>query len=172
MDKLKQLHKVLDGHSKLLIIPHNDPDPDAIAAAVGLQHLVVEMFGIKAQIRYRGMIGRAENRALVRYLKHPLHRLKHKKISQDIPIALIDTQPGAGNNPLPESILARIVIDHHTRRDSSPQARFVDIRPEVGASATIITEYLKAANVTIPSFLASLRYYKTAIFHYLVKIRF
>jgi len=100
MDKLEQLREVLYGHSQLLIIPHNDPDPDAIASAVGLQYLVAEMFGIKAQIRYRGIIGWAENRALVRYLKHPLHKLKHKKINQDIPLALIDTQPGAGNNPL------------------------------------------------------------------------
>ena len=159
MDKLEQLREVLYGHSQLLIIPHNDPDPDAIASAVGLQYLVAEMFGIKAQIRYRGIIGRAENRALVRYLKHPLHKLKHKKINQDIPLALIDTQPGAGNNPLQENILARIVIDHHTRRDSSSQARFVDIRPEVGASATIITEYLQAANFTIPSFLATALFY-------------
>lgn len=51
------------------------------------------------------------------------------------------------------------MIDHHTRRDSSSQARFVDIRPEVGASATIITEYLQAANFTISSFLATALFY-------------
>ena len=62
MDKLEQLREVLYGYTKLLIIPHNDPDPDAIASAVGLRYLVAELFGIKAKIRYHGIIGRAENR--------------------------------------------------------------------------------------------------------------
>ena len=35
----------------------------------------------------------------------------------------------------------------------------MDIRPEVGASATIITEYLQAANFIIPPFLATALFY-------------
>ncbi len=159
MDKLEQLREALDGHSNLLIIPHNDPDPDAIAAAVSLRYLVAEMYGVEAKIKYHGIIGRAENKALVRYLKHPLKRLHHKDIDQDIPVALVDTQPGAGNNPLPERIQARIVIDHHAWRDSSSLVQFSDVRPEIGASATIITEYLQATNLEIPSLLATALFY-------------
>ena len=155
----EHLFNALDGHPQVLIIPHNDPDPDAIASAVGLGYLLSKKFGVESQIKYRGIIGRAENKFLVRYLKNPLQKLKHKEINPAYPIALIDTQPGAGNNPLPKDIQARIVIDHHTQRDSSSQVRFVDIRPEIGASATIITEYLIAANIPIPSFLATALFY-------------
>ena len=158
-DKLDKLHKALDGHKQLLIIPHNDPDPDAIAGAVGLRYLFTEKYGIEAQIGYRGIIGRAENKTLVRYLYHPLHRLDLKEIRQGIPIALVDTQPGAGNNPLPDNIPATIVIDHHIWRDASSRARFADVRPEIGASATILTEYLQTAGLEIPSYLATALFY-------------
>jgi len=156
---LDKLHEALEGHSQLLIIPHNDPDPDAIAGSVGLRYLVSEKFGVEAKIGYRGIIGRAENKALVRYLNNPLHKLDQKEIRQNIPIALIDTQPGAGNNPLPKNIPATIVIDHHVWRDASSKAFFADIRPEIGASATILTEYIQTAELEIPSNLATALFY-------------
>jgi nanoRNase/pAp phosphatase (c-di-AMP/oligoRNAs hydrolase) len=159
MDKLDQLRDALEGQKKLLILPHNDPDPDAIASAVSLRYLVAEMFGIEAWIRYDGIIGRAENKALIRYLKYPLKRLRPNEIDQQLSIALIDTQPGAANHPLPESVQPTIVIDHHTLSDSPTQARFTDVRPEIGASATILTEYLQAEDTNLPSWLATALFY-------------
>jgi nanoRNase/pAp phosphatase (c-di-AMP/oligoRNAs hydrolase) len=156
---LNKLQQALDGHSQLLIIPHNDPDPDAIAAAVALRYLVIEKYAIEARIVYHGIIGRAENKALVRYLNHPLHRAEGNVIRQSVPIALVDTQPGAGNNPLPNDISATIVIDHHQWREKSSKADFVDVRPEIGASATILTEYLRSARLDIPSSLATALFY-------------
>ena len=64
VDRIEQLGKILTGCSHLLIIPHNDPDPDAIAASVGFRYLVAEMYGIDAHIQYHGIIGRAENKAV------------------------------------------------------------------------------------------------------------
>ena len=59
-------------HKQILILPHNDPDPDAIAGAVGLRYLLSKRLEIDVQIGYRGIIGRAENKAMVRYLERPL----------------------------------------------------------------------------------------------------
>jgi nanoRNase/pAp phosphatase (c-di-AMP/oligoRNAs hydrolase) len=159
MDNLYNLRDTLDGYSELLIIPHNDPDPDAIAAAMGLRYLVATQFGIDARIRYRGIIGRAENKALVRYLKKPLRMLDYKELSTGIPVALVDTQPGAGNNPLPKEIQATVVIDHHTWRNASSNALFIDVRPDIGASSTILTEYLQAESLEIPANLATALFY-------------
>lgn len=156
---IDKLHEALIGFKKLLIIPHNDPDPDAIATAVGLRYLVFEKHGIEAHIGYRGIIGRSENKALVRYLNHPLHKLDNQEIAQGIPIALVDTQPGAGNNPLPKDIPATIVIDHHTWRDKSSEAQFFDVRPEIGATATIMTEYLQSAGLAFPTYLSTALFY-------------
>ena len=44
VDKLEQLREVLDGHSQLLITPHNDPEPDAISAEVSMDFLVAAKF--------------------------------------------------------------------------------------------------------------------------------
>ena len=139
--------------------------PRLLAGALGLILLTAgllkgtDMELFIRQIRYYGIIGRAENNALVRYLKYPLKKLGRKDIDQDIPIALVDTQPAAANHPLPKMILPRIVIDHHALKDSLSQRYFVDIRPETGASATIITEYLQAANTELPSSLATALFY-------------
>lgn len=159
MDKLKQLFEILAGHSKVLIVPHNDPDPDAIASAVGLRYLLSEKWGVNSQIKYHGIIGRAENKALVRYLKHPLIRFRQQDIDPEIPIALIDTQPSALNHPVPKTIQPKIVIDHHALKDPLSQIPFLDIRPEIGASATIVTEYLQAARIDLPSSLATALFY-------------
>lgn len=158
-DQLDKLHKVLKDSAQLLILPHNDPDPDAIATALGLRYLAAEKWGIEAHIKYRGIIGRSENKALVRYLNHPLTKLVFKEIRSGIPIALVDTQPGAGNNPLPEDVPAAVVVDHHTLRDVTATAKFADVRPEIGASSTIMTEYLKSAGLDISPHLATALFY-------------
>lgn len=144
---LQPVHKMLqivgDARS-LLILPHNDPDPDAIASAVALRHLVRRQTGLEAQLAYAGIIGRAENKALVRYLGRPFKQLTPTDLRQATHIALVDTQPGAGNNPLPADRQATIVVDHHAWRNETALAQFGDVRSEVGATSTILTEYLQA----------------------------
>jgi nanoRNase/pAp phosphatase (c-di-AMP/oligoRNAs hydrolase) len=158
-DIIDKLQQSLDGCTKLLIIPHNDPDPDAIASALGLHYFVTTKYGIETRIGYRGIIGRAENKALVRYLNYPLQKLDLNEIQRDTAIALVDTQPGAGNNPLPTDFPATIVIDHHAWQDTSISAQFIDIRPEIGATSSILTEYIQAAGLDFTTSLATALFY-------------
>jgi nanoRNase/pAp phosphatase (c-di-AMP/oligoRNAs hydrolase) len=51
------------------------------------------------------------------------------------------------------------MIDHHDRGNTSSTAQFVDIRSEVGASATLLTEYLQISGLEIPSWLATALFY-------------
>jgi nanoRNase/pAp phosphatase (c-di-AMP/oligoRNAs hydrolase) len=143
----------------ILILPHNDPDPDAIASAVALRHLLMEALNVEGTIVYQGIVGRAENRALVRHLGRPLQPLTDADLAGEAPIALVDTQPGAGNNALPASSEVTIVIDHHTWRDLTARAAYVDVRPEAGATSTILTEYLRAAGLEPESPLATALFY-------------
>jgi nanoRNase/pAp phosphatase (c-di-AMP/oligoRNAs hydrolase) len=143
----------------ILILPHNNPDPDAIASAVALRHLLMEGLNVQSTIAYQGIVGRAENRALVRYLSQPLRLLTDADLAGEAPIALVDTQPGAGNNALPVGSEATIVIDHHTWREPTATAAYVDVRLEVGATSTILTEYLQAAGVEAEPPLATALFY-------------
>ena len=110
-NRLKSLFETVAEVDNLLILPHNDPDPDAIASAVALRFLLTEKAGVKATAAYQGIIGRAENKALVSYLDDPLQSLASIALSQSPLVALVDTQPGAGNNQLPSEATVIIVID-------------------------------------------------------------
>jgi nanoRNase/pAp phosphatase (c-di-AMP/oligoRNAs hydrolase) len=157
--QLDSLFEAINGANRVLILPHNDPDPDAIASAVALRYLLAEKWGIEGYIAYKGIIGRAENKALVRYLGRPLHRLTGSDLRQSVPIALVDTQPGAGNNALPPESPVAIALDHHPWRESTAAARFADMRPELGATSTILTGYLQAAGIELPPSLATALFY-------------
>jgi nanoRNase/pAp phosphatase (c-di-AMP/oligoRNAs hydrolase) len=155
----QQLFKAVRSERSVLILPHNDPDPDAIASAVALRHLLAETLSVDGYIAYKGIIGRAENKALVRYLDYPMRRLADADLSLSRPIALVDTQPGAGNNALPAESSAAIVLDHHPLREATATAGFADVRPDVGSTSTILTEYLRAVEVEPPLPLATALFY-------------
>jgi nanoRNase/pAp phosphatase (c-di-AMP/oligoRNAs hydrolase) len=157
--RLSQLLEALGGARHLLILPHNDPDPDAIASAVGLAHLVAKVQGVESHIAYKGIVGRAENKALVRYLCHPLRRLAAADLAHSWPIALVDTQPGAGNNALPPGRPVAIVLDHHPWREATSTAAFADVRSGIGATSTLIVEYLQEAGVEPGAQLATALFY-------------
>jgi nanoRNase/pAp phosphatase (c-di-AMP/oligoRNAs hydrolase) len=158
-EHLNRLFEAVGQSRSVLILPHNDPDPDAIASAVALRHLLTEKLDVEAQVAYQGIIGRAENRALVRYLGNPFRRLTTSDLRRSDCIALVDAQPGAGNVTLsPESSVA-IVIDHHPPREATGAAAFADVRPEVGATSTILTEYLQTAGLKPSQPIATALFY-------------
>jgi nanoRNase/pAp phosphatase (c-di-AMP/oligoRNAs hydrolase) len=158
-DRLAQLLQAVKGAGKILILPHNDPDPDAIASAVALQHLLAETAGVESQIAYKGIIGRAENQALVRYLDYPLRRLSSLDLRQGMAIALVDTQPGTGNNALPVNAVPTIVLDHHPWREATATAVFADVRTGAGSTSTLLVEYLQAAGIEPAPPLATALFY-------------
>ncbi|NLE76024.1 MAG: hypothetical protein GX605_04650 [Chloroflexi bacterium] len=158
-ENLARLEETLAGVERLLIVPHNDPDPDAMASALALQYLAAQRWGITATIAYRGIVGRAENKALVRYLGCPLRRLTRAALHGNDPIALVDTQPGAGNHPLLPDRPPLIVVDHHIRQQAADCAHLCDVRPGLGATSTIMAEYLRAAGLEPPPSLATALFY-------------
>ncbi len=157
--RLALLSEALGGAGAILILPHNDPDPDAIASAIALRHLLMEALTVESSIAYRGIVGRAENRALVRYLGQPMRLLTEADLVGEAPIALVDTQPGAGNNALPAGTKAAIVIDHHTGSEAAVRAAYADVRVKTGATSTILTEYLQEAGLEPDPPLATALFY-------------
>jgi len=93
---------------------------------------------------------RAENKAMVNRLRIPVKRMRYEDLSQYSAVALIDAQPITGNNLIDFRAVSQllVVIDHHPLRKSSLKSPFHDVRPTYGATSTIITEYLIAAELT------------------------
>lgn len=152
--RLNKLLDAVDGVQELTVVLHNNPDPDAIAAGAALKYLLEKKAGMKVDVVYQGVIGRAENKALVEYLGVPLHQLPDKDPNLPENLALVDTHTQAENNPIPKEIKPLIVVDHHNNYINA-QGVYIDIRPNMGATATMMTEYLLAAGCPPPQRLAT-----------------
>ncbi|MCB0088099.1 MAG: DHH family phosphoesterase [Caldilineaceae bacterium] len=157
--RLHSLLRALDGADNVLILTHNNPDPDAIASALAMKYLVQHVTSATATIGYRGIIGRAENRALVRYLEFPLQRVTLAEIDKAKTLIMVDTQPGTGNNPLTNERRIAAILDHHPKLEAPANAEHVDIRPEIGAASTMLTQYVQAAELPLEQQLATALFY-------------
>ena len=146
--RVKKLGELLEGKSNLLIIMQDNPDPDSIAAAVALRKLANSLGNVQCSITHGGTVGRGENRALVRYLGLNLRPCGEIEFEKFDLVAMVDTQPGAGNNCLPANISSNIVVDHHALRRATRSSQLIDIRRGYGATATILCEYLVEAGIT------------------------
>jgi nanoRNase/pAp phosphatase (c-di-AMP/oligoRNAs hydrolase) len=135
------------GGGRWLVLTHDNPDPDALAAAILLSHLLRRAWRQRATAAYGGIVGRAENREMVRSLHLKISHVRHLSLKRYQRFALVDTQPRTGNNQLPAGIVPELVIDHHPVRKVTLSAPFLDIRPAYGATATVLGEYLLAAGI-------------------------
>jgi len=155
----ESLIAAIGNRKRVLILTHNNPDPDALASACGLAAVIQYFTSCRVQVGYSGIIGRSENRTLLKYLPidpTPFSRVRGR---EQLAYALVDTQPGAGNNALPEGTVPSIVVDHHPPKASTrpllKKVPLVDIRTDYGACATIVTEYLQEFEVPISASLAT-----------------
>lgn len=153
--RVQKLGELLKGRNNLLIVMQDNPDPDSIAAATALRKLANSMGEVQCSIAHGGTVGRGENRALVKYLGLNLRPCSDIEFDKFDLLAMVDTQPGAGNNSLPANAVPDIVIDHHALRRATRSAQLIDIRRGYGATATILLEYLLEAGITPDAPLAT-----------------
>jgi nanoRNase/pAp phosphatase (c-di-AMP/oligoRNAs hydrolase) len=147
------------GKGHVLIVAHDNPDPDSLAAAFALRHLLLIKTGQDATIAFGGIIGRGENRVMVQKLEISAVPIDRLDLDEFQVVCMVDTQPGTGNNSFPADRLVHLVIDHHPRREICTTCRWVDVREDYGASATILFEYLIAQEVSFGTKLATILYY-------------
>jgi len=145
--KFPTLVKLMRDKSSLLIVMQDNPDPDSIAAAVALRRFANSVAGLKCSIAHGGTVGRGENRALVQYLNLNLLQCSQVKFEQYDLIAIVDTQPGTGNNSLPEDAVPNIVFDHHPFKNKTRLCDFYDVRRQYGSTSTILLEYFSKADL-------------------------
>jgi len=139
---------------RMLILAHDYPDPDALAAAFGLRQLAAAVAGTESRIVHGGVIGRTENREMVQILKIPVHRYRASDLKKYPHVALVDTQPGFENNPFPHNRRATLVIDQHASTGTlSADLALVD--PKCGATCVILARALLMREDEIPARLAT-----------------
>ncbi|SFS06965.1 nanoRNase/pAp phosphatase, hydrolyzes c-di-AMP and oligoRNAs [Halomicrobium zhouii] len=148
--KASQLADVIDGtERRMSILIHRSPDPDSIASAAALQ-AIAQARDVEADIVYEGEIGHQENRAFVNLLGIELVSRGAVDMDDYDTFALVDTAKGV--EPDPENV--DVIIDHY-EHDHDHDARFVDIRPNVSATSTILTKYIQELDLTLEQEVAT-----------------
>ena len=135
---------------RLLIMMQDDPDPDAIASALALRTLLGRNKA-SAPIATFGSVTRPENRAMIQILEIEVEEIQARAIDEYDMIAIVDAQPSFFEERFHA---VDLVIDHHPE-ETPVRASLKDVRPSYGATSTIMTEYLRAAEVKISQKLAT-----------------
>ena len=128
-----------------------DADPDSLAAAIAFKRLLWHRVQSVSIAHFNDII-RLNNVAMVRLLKIPLLRLQKIDPGEFTKLVLVDGQPH--HHEAFNGLRYDVVIDHHpiTTEVTAP---VVDIRPEYGSTATMMTEYLRSANIRPSKSLAT-----------------
>ena len=150
----EKIGEALKDTKRLVVMTHDNPDPDSVSSAVALAYIVEQKFGIPASVKYGGIVGRAENRAMIRVLELEIAPFADIDFKPGTDFAVVDMQPRTGNNSFPKKRKPVILIDHHPLRKTT-KANFIDIRTDYGATATILAEYLLGSGLEIPSHIAT-----------------
>ena len=156
MSQPQQLHELLGEGSEINIVCHNNPDPDCLASALALGRIAAAAGIDQRQILYSGDISHQQNRAFVNLLDIDLQSFDSATVQNRQPdslLAFVDQSIPGENNAVPPDTNVYIVIDHHPAEDID--ARFVDHREELGAAATILTEYVRTLDIDLDTDLAT-----------------
>jgi nanoRNase/pAp phosphatase (c-di-AMP/oligoRNAs hydrolase) len=124
---------------ELFIQTHDVPDPDAIAAAHGLRLLLKEK-GIESRIVYAQEIEKADSRKMLELFDIQLWPYSCvSDVEAEDWVVLVDVQKG-NTNLRCLNIIEVASIDHHELKADAGY-RFIDVRPDVGASSSIVAQY-------------------------------
>jgi len=158
--RLEKLRKTA-GNGPVLILTHDNPDPDSLASGKALAVLLKEAWWIPSRLIYSGLVARAENQAMLKGLTPEWeHSDELPDLKRYSAVAQVDTQPGAGNNRLDAVQPNHIVIDHHFPvRHTIDDVSYSDVRTETGATVTMLFQYLEAAKINIDTILATAMFY-------------
>ena len=155
----QKFEKLINKYNEFIIIPHYNPDPDAIASSFALNFLLGKKFNKKSSIYFSGIIGRAENKRMIELLDIPINNIRENEELPDLPTILMDTQPCTGNNPLKTKRNIKMVFDHHPLIQKTEKISFADIRLNYGSCSTIVYNYLKEYQLKPSVNVATALYY-------------
>lgn len=126
----------------VVIVTHDIPDPDAIAAGWAL-HRLVGARGMRVESIGRGGIERAEDRLMLRLLEPPLV-IRDTLPADDAAVILVDCVPTARNHLLYDTNVAPVaVVDHHEPNGQKSRVKHRDVRPAAAATDCIAATYLR-----------------------------
>ncbi|PLX48707.1 MAG: phosphoethanolamine methyltransferase [Desulfobulbaceae bacterium] len=152
-DRLNDFWEIFSKDDSVLIVI--SADPDSLASAMAAKRLL--RYRVKrTHIVYPNEIRRLSNVAMMDLLKISAKRIKSITKDDYSKFIIIDSQPS--HNPVFADITFDAIIDHHPVTGQW-KASFIDIRPDYGATASMMVEYLRAADLKPSVAIATALFY-------------
>jgi nanoRNase/pAp phosphatase (c-di-AMP/oligoRNAs hydrolase) len=142
--RVQQYQRYFSDAERVLIMLHNDPDPDAMASGLALRN-VLRRTKTTAIIGAMKGVTRPENLRMVNLLDLHVEAVTVESLKEFDRIAMVDVQPHYFGGLIDR---VDLVIDHHPEQPGYT-ALFKDVRPDYGSTSTILTEHLRAVDVNI-----------------------
>ncbi|HEY2432371.1 MAG TPA: DHH family phosphoesterase [Vicinamibacterales bacterium] len=142
--RVQQYQRYFNDAARVLILLHNDPDPDALASGLALRNLL-RRTKTTAIIGAMQGVTRPENLRMANMLDIQVEQITPDSFASFDRIATVDVQPHYFGGLLDS---AHLVVDHHPEQPGY-SAVFKDIRADYGSTSTILTEHLRAVDVNI-----------------------
>ena len=139
-EKVRRFYELFTSNDHVLTLIN--ADPDAIASAMAISRLLWHRVA-NHTISNINRIRRPDNLAMIRLLGVKLVHINDIDESKFNRIIMVDSQPD--HNEAFSGFFPHVIIDHHP--ETNAKAPYMDIRPKYGATATIMTEYLRAAKI-------------------------
>ncbi len=142
--RVQQYQRYLSDADRILIMLHNDPDPDAMASGLALRNILRRTKATAIIGAIQG-VTRPENLRMVNLLDIHVEAITAESLKEYDRIAMVDVQPNYFGGLIDR---VDLVIDHHPEQPGYT-AIFKDIRADYGSTCTILTEHLRAVDVNI-----------------------
>jgi nanoRNase/pAp phosphatase (c-di-AMP/oligoRNAs hydrolase) len=142
--RVQQYQRYFSDADRVLIMLHNDPDPDAMASGLALRN-ILRRTKTTAIIGALQGVTRPENLRMLNLLDIHVETMTTQTLAEFDRIAMVDVQPHYFGNLIDR---VDLVIDHHPEQPGYT-AVFKDVRADYGSTSTILTEHLRAVDVNI-----------------------
>jgi len=152
--RVQQYQRFLSDAGRVLILLHNDPDPDAMASGLALRN-VLHRNKQTAVIGALQGVTRPENQRMMNLLDIHVEIVTPDQVQEFDRVTMVDVQPHYFGGAIDR---VDLVIDHHPEQ-SGYTAVYKDVRPDYGSTSTILTEHLRAIDVKIPERTATAMLY-------------
>ncbi|SFB72854.1 nanoRNase/pAp phosphatase, hydrolyzes c-di-AMP and oligoRNAs [Halobiforma haloterrestris] len=133
------LQRVLEEYDDVAVLMHPNPDPDAMACAMGVE-AIADAVDTETTLQFSGEIRHQENRAFRTVLNLDLESIESSSELAADTVVLVDHNTPRGFTGA-QNVEPVAVIDHHPGNGTG--TRFTDVRTEYGAASTIFVEYLE-----------------------------
>jgi nanoRNase/pAp phosphatase (c-di-AMP/oligoRNAs hydrolase) len=152
--RVHQYQRYFADADRVLILLHNEPDPDALASGLALRNLLRRTKTTAIIGAVQG-VSRPENVRMAHLLDIHVEKVSPEQFASFDRVATVDVQPHYFGGHLPH---VDLVVDHHPEQPGYT-AVFKDIRADYGSTSTILTDHLRAVDMNVSERVATAMLY-------------